>query len=158
MDPIWRERWRSADYVRRQGSLDTRVVFLKKFMKVLSDSGGPLLAGTDSPTIPGLFPGSSIVDDLTLLVDACLTPYQALATATRTPGEFFSKFVRGSDRTGIIATGHRADLVVVRTNPLEDVRRLRKPSGVMFRGHWLSPVELDERLNALAGANERQSR
>jgi hypothetical protein len=156
LDPVWRDRWRSADYVRRQGSLDARVAFLKKFMKVLSDSGVPLLAGTDSPTIPGLFPGPSIVDDLTLLVDAGLTPYKALATATRTPGEFFSKFVRGSDRTGTIAVGNRADLVVVRTNPLEDLRRLRRPSGVMVRGHWLSRVDLDERMNALAGAIERQ--
>lgn len=156
LDPIWRDRWRNADYVRRQGSLDTRVAFLKSFMKVLSDSGVPLLAGTDSPTIPGLFPGPSIVDDLTLLVDAGLTPYKALMTATRTPGEFFSKFVRGSDRTGTIAVGNRADLVVVRTNPLEDLRRLRRPSGVMFRGNWLSRVELDERMNALAGAIERQ--
>jgi imidazolonepropionase-like amidohydrolase len=98
------------------------------------------------------------VDDLTLLVDAGLTPYKALATATRTPGEFFSKFVRGVDRTGTIAVGNRADLVVVRTNPLEDLRRLRRPSGVMFRGHWLSRVELDERMNALAEANERQPR
>jgi len=149
LDSIWRTRWRDRDYVRRQGSLDARVAFLKRFTKVLSDSGVPLLAGTDSPTIPGLFPGPSIVDDLTLLVDAGLTPYQALATATRTPGEFFRKFARGSDRTGTIAIGNRADLIVLRTNPLEDLRRLRNPSGVMARGHWLSRVELDERLAPL---------
>ncbi|MGH7712813.1 MAG: amidohydrolase family protein, partial [Gemmatimonadaceae bacterium] len=156
IDPIWQTRWRARDYVRRQGSLDARVAFLKKFTRVLSDSSVPLLAGTDSPTIPGLFPGPSIVDDLTLLLDAGLTPYQALATATRTPGEFLAKFARGSDHTGTIAVGNRADLIVLRTNPLEDLRRLRNPSGVMARGHWLSRVELDERLNALARANSRQ--
>ena len=100
LDPIWHTRWRNRDYVRRQGSLDARVAFLKRFTKVLSDSGVPLLAGTDSPTIPGLFPGSSIVDDLTLLVEAGLTPYQALTAATRTPGEFLAKYARGSGRTG----------------------------------------------------------
>lgn len=149
LDPIWQTRWRSRDYVRRQGSLDARVVFLKKFIKVLSDSGVPLLAGTDSPTIPGLFPGPSIVDDLMLLVDIGLTPYQALATATRTPGEFLARHARGSGRTGVLEVGNRADLIVLRTNPLEDVRRLRNPSGVMARGHWLSRVQLDQKLNAL---------
>jgi len=156
LDPIWRQRWRGRDYVTRQGSLDPRVRFLKRFMKVLSDSGVPLLAGTDSPTIPGLFPGFSIVDDIALLVDAGLTPYQALATATRVPGEFFAKFGHASDRVGTIAVGNRADLIVVRSNPLEDVRRLRNPTGVMLRGHWISRVELDERMSALAGANARQ--
>ena len=156
LDPIWHTRWRNRDYVRRQGSLDARVAFLKKFIKVLSDSGVPLLAGTDSPTIPGLFPGSSIVDDLTLLVEAGLTPYQALTTATRTPGEFLAKYARGSDRRGTLAVGNRADLVVLGMNPLQDLQRLRDPSGVMARGHWLSRGELDESLSALAGANARR--
>jgi len=149
LDPVWRSRWRTRDYVRRQGSLDARVVFLKKFIKVLSDSGVPLLAGTDSPTIPGLFPGPSIVDDLTLLVDAGLTPYQALVTATRTPGEFLSKYVRGADRTGTVAVGSRADMVVLRNNPLENLQRLRNPSGVMARGHWFSRIDLDQQLSQL---------
>ncbi len=157
LDPLWRQRWRARDYITRQGSLAARVLFLKRLTKVLSDSGVPLLAGTDSPTIPGLFPGFSIVDDMALLVDAGLTPYQALATATRIPGEFFAKYGRTPDRFGTIAVGNRADLIVVRTNPLEDVRRLRNPTGVMLRGHWFSRVELDEKMNALAGANGRQS-
>lgn len=156
LDPIWHERWRGRDYVTRQGSLDSRVRFLKRFTKVLSDSGVPLLAGTDSPTIPGLYPGTSIVDDLALLVDAGLTPYQALTTATRAPGEFLARHGHASERFGTIAVGNRADLVVVRRNPLDDVRYLRNPDGVMARGHWFSRVELNESLNWLAGFNKRQ--
>lgn len=158
LDPVWRKRWRDRDYITRQGSLDARVAFLKRFMKVLSDSGVPLLAGTDSPTIPGLFPGFSIIDDMALLVDAGLTPFQALSSATRLPGEFVARYGHRPDRVGTIAVGNRADLIVVRSNPLDDVRRLRAPAGVMVRGHWFSRVELDEMMSALAGANERQSR
>ena len=91
-----------------------------------------------------------------MLVEAGLTPYQALATATRVPGEFFAKYGHTLDRVGTIAVGNRADLIVVRSNPLEDVRHLRNPTGVMVRGHWISRVELDERMSALAGANARQ--
>lgn len=149
LDSLWVRRWRGRDYVRRQGSLDARVGFLKRFTKVLSDSGVPLLAGTDSPTIPGLFPGSSLAHDLTLLVEAGLTPYQALASATRIPGEFFARYARVSERMGVIEVGNRADLVVLRTNPLEDLQRLRDPSAVMVRGQWLSRTDLDQRLNAL---------
>lgn len=156
LDPIWHERWRGRDYVTRQGSLESRVRFLKRFTKVLSDSGVPLLAGTDSPTIPGLYPGTSLVDDLALLVDAGLTPFQAIATATRTPGEFLAKHGRAAERFGTIAVGNRADLVVLRQNPLDDVRHLRNPQGVMARGHWFSRVTLDESLNWLAGFNKRQ--
>jgi hypothetical protein len=155
LDPGWRSRWRARDYVRRQGSLDVRVAFLKRLTKVLSDSGVPMLAGTDSPTIPGLFPGSSLVDDLQLLVDAGLTRYQALSTATRIPGEFLNRYVRGSDRMGTVSVGARADLIVLRNNPLDHLRNLRAPAGVMTRGHWHSRVQLNERLNALAAANIR---
>ncbi len=156
LDPVWHARWRGRDYITRQGSLDSRVRFLKRFVKVLSDSGVPLLTGTDSPAIPGLYPGASVVDDLSLLVDAGLTPYQALAAATRIPGEFLAQHAHASDRFGTIAIGHRADLIVVRRSPLDDVRHLRNPDGVMARGHWLSRVQLDEMLNGLAGSNQRQ--
>ncbi|MEW5916077.1 MAG: amidohydrolase family protein [Gemmatimonadota bacterium] len=155
LDPMWRSRWRERDYVRRQGSLDARVVFLKKFIRVLSDSGVPLLAGTDSPTIPGLFPGPSMLMDLSLLVEVGLTPYQALLTATRTAGEFLAKHAHASDRFGTIAVGSRADLVVLRENPLRDLRTLEKPQSVVVRGRWLSRADLDALLNDLATANAR---
>jgi hypothetical protein len=153
LDPGWRERWRQRDYVRRQGSLDQRVVFLKRFIKVLSDSGVPLLAGTDSPTIPGLYPGASIVDDLALLVAIGLTPYQALATATRVPGDFLAAHAHARDRVGTLAVGNRADLLVLRRNPLDDIRNLQQSAGVMLRGRWFSRAELDRTLNDLAARN-----
>lgn len=49
----------------------------------MADAGVPLVAGTDAPTIPGLVPGFSLLEDIQVLIEAGLTPYQALSTATR---------------------------------------------------------------------------
>ncbi len=47
---------------------------------------------------------------------------------------------RGSgtvNQTGTISVGKTADLVLVKNNPLNDLKTLRKPIGVMMRGRWL---------------------
>jgi hypothetical protein len=36
-----------------------------------------------------------------------------------------------------VRTGARADLLLVDANPLEDLKTLMRPSGVMVRGRWL---------------------
>jgi imidazolonepropionase-like amidohydrolase len=140
--PYWARRWRGSDYVRRPGNLGTRTEFLSRLTRALSDSGVPLLLGTDSPGIPGMYPGLSIHEDLRLLVQAGLTPYEALSAGTRTPGEFVQRFFRQPEPAGIVALGQRADLILLAANPLNDVRHVRNPLGVMARGHWLPQDQL----------------
>jgi imidazolonepropionase-like amidohydrolase len=81
------------------------------------------------------FPGFSVHDELAALVRAGLTPFEAIATATRDAGEFM-----GGDRFGVIAPGARADLIIVGSNPLEDVGRLAKPKAVAVRGRWVRSI------------------
>jgi imidazolonepropionase-like amidohydrolase len=107
-----------------------------------------LLAGTDSPDIPGMFPGYSIHDDLRTLVESGLSPFQALSAATRTPGEFVSKTIPNSQRFGVVSQDYRADLVLVPGNPLQDLQVLKSPLGVMRAGRWLPSNELFELLQA----------
>ena len=45
----------------------------------------------------------------------------------------------GGDRFGVIASGARADLIIVVGNPLEDVRVLRNPTKVLVRGREVTP-------------------
>jgi tetratricopeptide (TPR) repeat protein len=75
-------------------------------------------------------------------VGAGLTPFQALSAATRTPGQFIHQYVPGADEFGTIALGKSADLVMVSANPLQDVRNIRDPEGVMVRGRWFENREL----------------
>ncbi len=147
--PSWRIDWRGEDYVGRKGSLAARLEFLAHFVKALSDGGVPLLAGTDAPTIPGILPGYSLHEDLAALESAGLSRYQALATATRTPGEFIHRWVPGADRFGTVTPGSRADLVLTAANPLDGLATLRQPLGVMAAGKWYAASDLQALLDGV---------
>ncbi|HEY0304061.1 MAG TPA: amidohydrolase family protein [Longimicrobiales bacterium] len=146
MPAYWVNDWRSRDYVKRTGSIDRQNEFLKKLTLAFQRAGIPLITGTDSPGIPGMVAGASIHEDLRLLVEAGLTPYEALTAATRTPGEFAVKHLHGTERFGIIAPGYRADFVLVSRNPLQDIGALKQPLAVMVRGNWLGQPQLKELL------------
>ncbi len=141
--PLMRESWVSRDYVTREGGIGLMVEFLRTFVAALNEAGVPLMTGTDSPVIPGMYPGYSLHHDIQTLIDIGLTPYQALTAATRTPGDFIAKYVPTADRFGIVEAGMKADLIMVSANPLEDIETLKSPLGVMSAGRWLSDVELE---------------
>jgi imidazolonepropionase-like amidohydrolase len=100
-------------------------------IRALFDAGARLLAGTDSGI--GLsVPGASIQDELSDLVAAGISPYEAVRAATSGAAEFLEE----SDEIGTVAVGHRADLLVVEGNPLDDVSALRSIEAVVLRGAW----------------------
>jgi hypothetical protein len=93
----------------------------------LHKAGVPLLAGSDTPN-PFVVPGISLHDELALLVEAGLTPFEALATSTREA----ARFMRGD--WGTLAPGRAADLVVLDANPLENIRNSRRIRTVILNG------------------------
>ena len=93
-----------------------------------------------------MFPGFSIHDDLRTLVESGSSTFQALSAATRTPGEFIMKTVPRAQRFGVVAENYRADLVLVARNPLDDLRVLESPLGVLCRGRWYTSAQLSEML------------
>ncbi len=101
-------------------------------VRALHAAGVPILAGTDAPN-PGTTHGASIHSELDLLVKAGLTPAQALAAATSVPAKAF----RLSDR-GRIATGLRADLVLVNGDPTVDIAAARSVDAI-----WKGGVRFD---------------
>ena len=54
-----------------------------------------------------------------------------------------AQHVLGTVPFGMVAVGNRADLVLVRQNPLADLGTLRQPVGVMTNGRWYERAELD---------------
>jgi imidazolonepropionase-like amidohydrolase len=117
---------------------------LGRIVHALSDAGVRVLAGTDAPN-PFVAPGFGLHRELENLVAAGLTPYQALRAATIDAAELLG--FRGV--RGVVATGARADLLLVERDPLSDVRNAATIAGVMVRGHWLDRRALDDRLQAL---------
>ena len=91
-------------------------------------------------------PGFSLHQELGLIVDAGLSPYEALRTGTVAPAEFFET----EDEFGRIRVGLAADFILLEGNPLENVGAVSRPQGVMVRGVWLDRAALDEGLTAIA--------
>ncbi len=165
LTPTVRLSWSQPRYGERTGTLEPRLMFLRRFTKALADSGVPLLAGTDAPTIAGLVPGYSLHQELRNLTQSGLTPFQALSAATRTAGDFVGRTHRDVPLFGQVAVGMRGDLVLSQTNPLESLETLMSPVGVMAFGRWFDAATLGsmleerkrryQRLDRLRGSPDR---
>ncbi len=121
----------------------------RRLLKTLADVGAPLLMGTDSPQIFSV-PGFSLHRELALAVAAGLTPYQVLESGTRNVGRYAAEELKLDGRFGTVATGQRADLVLLDANPLDDIGNLTRRSGVMVRGRWVTADEIRTGLEELA--------
>jgi len=124
---------------------DEYLNFQRPLTRALNTAGAKLMTGTDS-LIPSNVPGFSIHDELAELVDVGLSPYAALRSSTTEPFAFLGEL----DRAGTIEVGKRADLVLLRGNPLTDIGATRHISGVMLRGRWLGKEDLESGLEKLA--------
>jgi imidazolonepropionase-like amidohydrolase len=107
----------------------------------MNAAGVPILAGTDT-TAPFVFPGSSLHEELALLVQAGLKPMQALEAATKLPAEFLGK----QQTQGTIEQDKTADLLLLDANPLDDIHNTQKIRAVILRGKLLDRSLLDELL------------
>src|SRR5690606_17193028 len=104
----------------------------RKAIKALHDAGATLLLGSDAPQLWDV-PGFSIHRELGYYVDAGLTPYQALQTGTINVARFFG----WEAESGTIATGKRADMILLDANPLVGIANTWRIAGVMVAGRWL---------------------
>ncbi len=98
----------------------------------LKANGVPIGAGTDTPIGIGI-PGWSLHTELEQLVDAGLTPQEALYAATVQA----ARFLNLEEEVGQITPGMRADLVLLTADPLEDISNTRKIGRVMLDGTWV---------------------
>jgi hypothetical protein len=113
----------------------------KALLPLLVRGGVTVLAGTDAGS-PTIVPGYSFPAELALLVDAGLSPLEALRTATVAPAQVFARLRDG----GCVDAGCRADLTVLAANPLLDIHNLSRLRGVVVNGRWLDEPELASKL------------
>lgn len=105
----------------------------------LHRAGVPILAGTDT-AVPeeehgGLAQGASLHHELQLLVQAGLSPVEALRAATAVPAHRF-----GLDDRGVIRDGARADLVLVDGDPTTEITDTLATRAVWRRGAMTTPA------------------
>jgi hypothetical protein len=116
-----------------------------RLLRAMNEGGVKILFGTDSPQQFSV-PGFSIYREMQRMQQAGMTPYQILRSATAAAGDYF----KDKDKLGTIAVGQRADLVLLKANPLDDISAVSQQAGVMVRGRWHSEQELSSRLNEIA--------
>lgn len=127
------------DELKYQGNDYRKDVFelYRKVIVCLREQNAPLLAGTDTGN-PFVFPGFSLHEELGQLVKAGLTPFEALACATVNAFESLDKLNEG----GTIEPGKKADLVILRKNPLLDIKNTKEIESVILRGKLLNQDDL----------------
>ncbi len=127
-----------ADYPERIAALNRQMV------AALQRAGAGILLGTDAAQ-PYHLPGFAVHDELAMLVEAGLSPYQALQAGTRSAALVLGRL----EEFGTIQAGRRADLLLLEENPLADVGNVQMRAGVMLRGRWLPEAELQAMLDGL---------
>lgn len=114
-------------------------------------AGVQILAGTDTNAAYAV-PGFSLHDELALLVQAGLSPMQALQTATRNPAEFLGEL----KSSGTIEKGKIANLILLDANPLDDIKNTTQIFAVIQNGKYLSKDNLQKMLTEVeASANKK---
>jgi imidazolonepropionase-like amidohydrolase len=121
-----------------------RAESVRRFLEIvgkMNATGVPIMAGTDAAA-PNVFPGSALHEDLAYLVEAGLTPMQALQSATTKPAEFLHR----NAEQGTVEIGKPADLVLLDANPLDDIRNTQRIRAVIINGKLLDRRDLDALL------------
>lgn len=140
----------SMTYSGPAAELARRWAVVQKVVEVLGAEGVPILAGTDLGG-PYVYPGFSLHDELELLVEAGLTPLQALQAATLEPARFFE----ATDSLGTVEAGKLADLVLLNANPLEDITNTQRIRAVIADGRFYDRDALDRLLAEVAASVEQ---
>jgi hypothetical protein len=136
-----REGWQHLSQERQYPeSIEVRREEFRKYQEltgVLYRSGVTLLAGSDAPE-PFVCPGFSLHQELELLVESGLPPGAALKCAT----VHNARILKRDKDLGSIEAGKLADLVLLRSDPLKDIRNTRMISKVIRGGRVLDPDEV----------------
>jgi imidazolonepropionase-like amidohydrolase len=122
-----------------------------QLVAAMQKAGAGILAGTDTGN-PYCIPGFALHDELQLLVQAGLTPLQALQAATTNP----ARFLNNEADFGAIKPGKLANLVLLDANPLDNIADTKKIRAVILDGQFLDRTALDAMLaNVEALANRK---
>jgi imidazolonepropionase-like amidohydrolase len=115
--------------------------------KAMQRAGVGLLAGTDAPP-----DRANLHDELAMLVQAGLTPKEALQAATINP----AKYIHRQASLGAIVPGKIADMVLLEANPLEDIGNAKRIAAVVINGRYLPKDSLQKMLAEAEGTSTKK--
>ena len=117
--------WTDVQFAAAQKAWPKELALIKR----IYDGGVRMTIGTDTPT-PWIVPGTSVHDEMALLVSAGIPASAVLRMATQNA----ATALRAQNELGRIAPGLSADFVVLSKNPLQDIRNTRSIEMVFERG------------------------
>jgi imidazolonepropionase-like amidohydrolase len=126
-------RIKSAQRAKSSGSQMREKVsnLAKEMIRPMFDAGVPILAGSDcGPFNSFVYPGEALWGELFSLVDAGLSPAEALKTSMIYGPAFFGL----ENQYGSVSKGKVADLLILRENPLKDIQHLRSIEVSILKG------------------------
>jgi imidazolonepropionase-like amidohydrolase len=138
-------RYRTPAREGRAPEYRDKLAYQQEIARALHQAGVRLVAGSDAGEIPGLVPGVDLHRELELLVEAGLSPLDALATATVNAGRFLTP---QEPLAGTVAEGAPADLVLLAADPLEEIGNTRSIVATVARGTPLDPEALERAVLA----------
>ncbi|UCD60426.1 MAG: amidohydrolase family protein [Flavobacteriaceae bacterium] len=124
---------------------ETFIDIRRKLIYSINKKGHGLLLGSDAPQLFNV-PGFSIHHEIEGMSVAGLTPIDIIRSGTVNPARFFEM----ENVFGQLKEGMAADILLVNSNPVEDIGALKDLSGVMVRGVWLSKEAIDQKLKLIA--------
>ena len=130
-----------AVFERRSGDKDITEMHVQGFRQMVAFTGQAQRAGVrvvvgSHSSVPHAERGWAYLREMELLVEAGLTPLQAIQAGTLENAKFF----RVENRLGSIEPGKQADLVLVEGDPSQDITHMRRIKKVMIDGTWLEPA------------------
>ena len=153
-----RDAWRRQSEGNARGGEEEVAAYLalrKQVLKGLSDAGAGILMGTDSPQMFNV-PGYALHRELQVVAEAGISNYEILKSGTAWVGKYVADHLELDGSFGTVAAGQRADLVLLGSNPMDDLENLTDRVCVMVRGRWVSRKEIDLGLAALAAKHAGQ--
>jgi imidazolonepropionase-like amidohydrolase len=136
------EKWLGSETAREFQSILAPIPPLElENVRLLNKAGILLVAATDVG-VPLQVPGISLHVELERLVEAGLTPLEALRAATLNPARVLDM----TDSLGTVEAGKLADLVLLDADPLADIRNTQKIRAVVANGRLYRRAELDQLL------------
>jgi imidazolonepropionase-like amidohydrolase len=119
-----------------------------QLVSIAAQAGVQMLAGTDWPGGPFRNPDGTVHRELQGLVEAGLTPQQALVTATVNPAVLLNI----TDQLGSIERGKLADLLLLDGDPLVDITNTTRIDTVIANGKLIDAALRKKLLDAEAAA------
>ena len=118
-------------------------------VRIFDEEGVNMMAGSDVSGSGWEIPGFALHHEFDQLAAAGLAPLRILQMATLNAAEFLGR----TDTMGALETGKDADIVLLGSNPVENVAHLHDITGVVRAGRYYSPETLTSTIESIAEAH-----